>query len=187
MCGFIQRSGQTFSTPNLIQVILSGISMRRYWLVPAIVSIALSGCYSYRIFPKDSRDFAYDGPRARAYVTNPALKKEYRILVKSKIFDITGDSLEPSAIKIKLLPLERNFACGQPALLALFTLGQLPVLLPDRYKYTFQEIYPADSQYKSFELHVATRYWFWDLFSFAKDFDGKAGQALSAQYFKAEK
>jgi hypothetical protein len=72
-------------------------------------------------------------------------------------------------------------------LLALFTLGQLPVLLPDRYKYTFQEIYPADSQFKSFELHVATRYWFWDLFSFAKDFDGKAGQALSAQYFKAEK
>jgi len=148
-----------------------------------IASSALTSCYTYKIFPTDNRDFSYQGPRTTAYVTNPELKKEYSILVRSKIFNVTTDSLDNSAIKIKLFPLQRKLACGQPIVLTLLTLGQIPVLLPDNYRYTFQEIYPGDSQFKSFDLHVATRYWFWDFLYIKKDFNGKAGQTLSAQYF----
>jgi hypothetical protein len=120
-------------------------------------------------------------------VINPELKKDYSILVKSKIFDIIFDSLDNTAIKIRLVPLQKNLACGQGAIVTLISLGQLPVLIPDRYTYTFQEIYPGDSQFRSYDLHLATRYWFWDIFAINKNFSGKAGQILSAQYFATQK
>jgi hypothetical protein len=123
----------------------------------------------------------------KAFVINPTLKKEYSILAKSKIFDLTNDSLDSSAIKIKLFPIEKSYVCGQAAIVSLFSLGQFPVLMPDKYRYVFQEIYPADSQFRSYELTLATRYWFWDAFAFNKDFEGKAGKILGSKYLSKQK
>ena len=157
-----------------------------YILLIVLFCNTFCSCYTYKIYPKTDRHFSYAGNRSLAYVTNPSLKKEYAILHAAGIFELTTDSLDSRAIKIQLLPLKKGFTCGQPAVLSLFTLGQLPVIMPDSYTFIFQEIYPADSQYRSFQLHVATRIWFWDLFAFNKNFNGKAGQTLSAQYFHGQ-
>jgi len=134
----------------------------------------------------ESRHFTYDGPRKKAFITNPELKKECSILLKSNIFDVTTDSLDGSAVKVRLQPMQRQLACGQPILLSAFTLGQLPVLLTDRYFYSFEEVQQEQVEAKKFELHVAKQYWFWDMFVFKKNFKGKAGKALSAQYYQEQ-
>ncbi|HTQ64064.1 MAG TPA: hypothetical protein VMI12_04665 [Puia sp.] len=79
--------------------------------------------------------------------------------------------------------MKRNIACGEPALGSLITLGQVPVLLPDKYQYRFDEISNTVIVHKQQELEVATRYWFWDMFVFNKNFNKKAGQTLLAGYY----
>ena len=147
----------------------------------------LSSCYSYKIFPKEYRHFTYDGEKKIAFIVNPELSKETRILKKSGIFKLTDDSSDVSAVKIKLQPFERSFVCGEPILGSLITLGQVPVLLPDRYQYRFTEISGTDTTQKQFELKISTRYWFWDLFAFNKKFKQKAGQTLLAEYYSNPK
>jgi hypothetical protein len=70
---------------------------------------------------------------------------------------------------------------------SLITLGQMPVLLPDRYQLTFTEIQKADSTQRRFELLIATRFWFWDMFAINKKFNQKAGQALRSKYYNNDK
>lgn len=155
----------------------------RLCLLAILTALMFSSCYSYKIFPKEYRHFNYEGEKKTAYIINPELSKETHILKKSGIFNLTDDSLNVSAVKIQLQPLERSFVCGEPILGSLITLGQVPVLLPDRYQYTFTEISGTDTTQKQFELKIATRYWFWDMFAVNKKFKQKAGQTLLAEYY----
>jgi hypothetical protein len=153
--------------------------------LPIIISAALilfSSCYSYKIFPKETRDYTYSGPRQKAYILNPQLKKEYKILRSSKVFDLTSDSAEATII-IKLRPIKSRPSCGQPLTGSLVTLGQVPIYLPDRYQYSFEEISKDINTSHSFEIQIATRVWFWDIFVFNKKFDQKAGQVLLSDYY----
>jgi len=153
-------------------------------LLSAILPVLLlSSCYSYRIFPAAYRNYAYTGIKKKAYVINPELSKELKILEKGRVFELTPDSLDKSALQIRLNPLKHNLACGQPVLVSLVTLGQLPVLLPDRYQYSFDEINGRDTIQRKYELKIASRYWFWDMFAFNKKFQQKAGQTLLAEYY----
>lgn len=142
----------------------------------------MSSCYSYKIFPKEYRHFEANGERPVAFVTNPELKKEHQILQQSGIFILTSDSLTRACLKIKLHRLERAFVCGQPIIASVFTLGQLPVYFPDKYRYQFEVINNGETTLNDFDLLVATRYWFWDLFLFDKHFTKKAGKALLGNY-----
>lgn len=162
--------------------------MSRHEYMRMILAVILSGtlfssCFSYRIFPREDSKFVYEGAKKKAYVQNPALKKEYKILKRASIFELTDDSLDQAAVKIRLHPLTKRFSCGEPLLGSLITLGQVPVYLPDRYQYAFDEWQGSASTPRQFELHIATRYWFWDMFNFKKGFDKKAGQALLADYY----
>ncbi len=149
----------------------------------SIVSIIFSSCYSYKIFPKEYRNFTYNGEKQTAFITNPELKKEKEILEQSGIFVFTNDSLNNHSVKIKLHPITRNFSCGQPIIASAFTLGQVPVYFPDRYRYQFDEINNDGTTTKSFELLIAQRTWFWDMFVIHKRFKQKAGKALLANYY----
>jgi len=147
------------------------------------IYIFFCSCYSYKIFPKQARDFYYTGEKKEAFILNPELSKEFKILKASGIYKIIDDSSNNSVIRIKLYPMKRNIACGEPALGSLITLGQVPVLLPDKYQYRFDEISNTVIVHKQQELEVATRYWFWDMFVFNKNFNKKAGQTLLAGYY----
>jgi hypothetical protein len=152
-----------------------------------ITTILFSSCYSYKIFPKEDRRFTYTGERKKAFILNPQLSKEFKILKESGIYNFTNDSSADSVIKIRLSPLQARFVCGEPMIASLITLGQMPVLLPDRYQLTFTEIQKADSTQRRFELLIATRFWFWDMFAINKKFNQKAGQALRSKYYNNDK
>jgi hypothetical protein len=90
-------------------------------------------------------------------------------------------------LRIKLHALHRiGPLCGEPILAGAFTLGQFPVYLPDKYDYQFELISERDTTLKSFDLMIATRYWFWDMFLFGKNFSKKAGKALLANYYSRD-
>ena len=156
----------------------------RTLLLPIFLTTLLSSCYSYKIFPKEHRTFRYTGERKKAVILNPELVKEFEIFQRTGIFEITNDSLDDSAVKIRLRPMQKSFVCGQAGVVFLGSLGHLPVLLPDRYLYSFEEIENAATVQRQFELKIATRYWFWDLFAFRKGFTKKAGQTLLAEYYR---
>jgi hypothetical protein len=146
------------------------------------VTLLLTSCYSYKIFPVAYRDFCYNGEKQTAYILNPELAKEKEILKGAGIFAFT-DSLSKDCMTIKLRPLERRLSCGQPIIASLFTLGQVPVYFTDRYNYQFDEIEHGDTILKRFELLVAQRTWFWDMFKVHKRFNQQASQALLASYY----
>ena len=155
----------------------------KYFILLTSTSILLSSCYTYKIFPEEYKNVTYSGARQVAYILNPELRKEYKILQSSKIFELTYDSSDKSAIKIKLLPIKKGSACGQPLTASLLTLGQVPIYLPDTYEYTFDELKETETIGHRFEMRIATRIWFWDMFLLKKNFEQKAGQVLSVKYY----
>ena len=148
-----------------------------------IILLLFSSCYAYKIYPKEARKFTYGGSRKEAFVVNPKLSKEYTILKRSGIFKIVEDGNDTTVIWIKLYPVARTFVCSEPILASAVTLGQWPVTLPDQYQFEFDEIHRGVIVHKRFDLKVATRYWFWDMFTFDKNFKKKAGQTLLAGYY----
>jgi hypothetical protein len=144
------------------------------------LAIAFSSCYSYKIFPQEYRRVQPPAEKENAYIINPELKKEKEIFAGSGIFNIVTDS--NAAVKIKLYPLRQSWVCGQPLTASMLTLGQLPVYLTDRYFFEFDEINNGRLLNKKYELRVAKRVWFWDMFVFKKNFNKKAAQTLLGNY-----
>ena len=145
-----------------------------------LLPVFLSGCYAYKVFPKNYRDIKVPAAAETAYVVNPELKKEMKIFQYSGLYNISNDS--NCHLKIRLHKIERGFTCGNGIVGWAILLGQLPVYMPDRYKYSFEEVRADESKQLSFELQVAQRYWFWDMFTFQKNFSKQAGKALSGNY-----
>ena len=146
-----------------------------------IVTFLNSGCYTYKVFPKEYRKLENGTDKKNAYLINDSLKKEAEILKYSDIFNITTDSTKAD-LKIKLYPIERNWVCGQPLTLSMITIGQMPVYLPDLYFFKFDEIQKDIIVENKMQLKLAKRVWFWDMFGFNKRFEEKAGKALLGNY-----
>ena len=144
----------------------------------------ISGCYSYRIYPKLLRDFKAPAPTTTVYIENPELKREYAILQNSGIYNITNDST--CASRIRLHKIKQRFACGNAVPAWLIFLGQLPMHLPDLNQYSFEEIKNGDTTTIDTRLSVVKRYWFWDIFSRKKNFNKEAGKALAINYYNPQ-
>jgi len=154
--------------------------------LPLVLMLALvtPGCFSYRVFPKQYRDFKVPAATKTVYIDNPRLKRELSILKGSGIYNITDDSTCTS--RIKLHRMEERIACGNGfAIWALF-LGQFPMSLPDNRTYSFEEIVQSDTTAIKVDLLIVQRYWFWDIFSRKKDFNKEAGKALAANYYSQQ-
>ncbi|WP_143102049.1 hypothetical protein [Flavobacterium phragmitis] len=100
---------------------------------------------------------------------------------KSNLFTFTTDSTQAD-LKIQLYPIKQYPSCGNPLVAQFITLGQLPVYLPNNYEYQFDRVKKGEITSQTFNLQITQRYWFWDLFTFNKNFVKKAGQVLSAKY-----
>ena len=154
---------------------------KTYLIILGFLTILCSSCYSYKIYPKEYRKLENDSPKRIAYVENDTLKKELKILASSELFEIITDSTKAD-LKIKLYPIEQSFVCGQPLTISMLTIGQLPVYLPDRYFYRFDEIENGKVTKRKLELKIAQRVWFWDMFAFNKKFEKKAGKSVLGEY-----
>ncbi|MFT3846977.1 MAG: hypothetical protein QM725_18110 [Lacibacter sp.] len=158
----------------------------RITIFSVLIILLLTSCYSYKIFPKEYRNPAPVINKINAFVVNPELTKEYEILKSAEIYTITTDS-NLADIQVKLYKIEKLFVCGQPAIGSLITLGQIPVYLPDKYFFTIDEIRKGEITKTKFELRIATRIWFWDMFNFKKNFNQKAGQCFRGNYYELKK
>lgn len=145
------------------------------------MAILCSSCYSYKVYPKEYRKLENDNPKRSAYVMNDTLKKELEILTSSELFEVISDSTKAD-LKVKLYPIKQNLVCGQPLTISMLTVGQLPVFLPDRYFYQFDEIENGKLTEHKLELKITQRVWFWDMFAFNKKFEEKAGKAVLGEY-----
>lgn len=154
----------------------------RYFVFLVIVCCLIS-CYSYKIFPTENAAIKTDMPRKKAFILNPQLKKEYSILYKSNLFDIVSDSTDKAAVKIELYPLESGVACaGTVYPLPVLTLGQVPQTVRNTYSFKFAEITEQGVNQKQIDLQMGEQIWFWHMFTFRKNFEGKAGKLLNMEY-----
>lgn len=150
----------------------------------ALVCFSLYGCYSYRIFPKEDRNFVPPDPTRSAWIVNPELKKEAEILKGAGIY-VLANSPNEADCNILLQPLDKMFICGNGLIVHAVLLGQVPLTLTDRYYFSYQEINGKDSVTHNFDLKVAQRYWFWDMFIFRKRLPEKLSHSLAANYYRS--
>ena len=160
--------------------------MKKYHFILLSLLVLMNfSCYTFKVFPIEYRKLENLNVKKNAYVINDSLKKEFKIIKASNIFNIVVDSSNAD-LKIKLYPISRSWTCGQPLTLSMITVGQLPVYLPDRYYFKFDEINNDDIIEKNIELKIAQRFWFWDMFVFNKRFEEKAGKVLLGVYMNKE-
>lgn len=158
-------------------------------------------CYSYRAsFKKHGKTDAdirgqedLHRNRKRAYVTfgHGAGKEEYLILKHSGIFDLVDDRTSAD-VRIVLHLMHRRLASGMATIITIFSLGQIPISMHDRYFLSFDEIQEdketkeqkqlSSKTKKEFEIVVKKRIWFWDIFSRRRDYRVEAAKALKWQY-----
>ncbi|WP_289661838.1 hypothetical protein [Flavobacterium panacagri] len=151
-----------------------------------LIILLFNSCYSYKVYPKEYRKIQNKESKETVYILNDSLKQEFKILKKSNLFTFTTDSTQTD-LKIKLYPIKQYPSCGNPLIAQVITLGQLPVYLPNNYEYQFDRVKKGKITSQTFSLQVTQRYWFWDLFTFNKNFERKAGQVLSAKYQEEKK
>jgi hypothetical protein len=152
-------------------------------IVLICLPVLLTSCYSYRINNKEYRDYKYHGERSYAYVTNPQMKKEYRILKKSGIFILTTDSLQPNCVKVNLQPLGHGFSCGMGIIPFIFTLGVLPGGVDNSCTYKFTVTKDTVTRNHAYFLNIDKRFWWPDLVSFRKNYAKAAGKVLRGNYY----
>ncbi len=154
--------------------------MRAICFSTLAVSLILCSCYSYVVFPEKYRELSDSFPKTSAYVINPELEEELNVLKTSGIYSLVSDS--SCLTRIRLRKLDRS-ACGNSVspLLEL-TLGLIPLYAPDRYYYSFDEISRTDTTQLTFELKVARRVSFYEIFRSQKDLNSKLAQALKGEY-----
>lgn len=168
----------------MLKILISNCLSRLLILV--VLSILCSACYSYRVYPKEYRKLYSEQPRRSVYVQNDSLSQELSIIIASNLFDIITDSTEAD-LTLKLYPIQQSFVCGQPLTFSMITLGQIPIILPDRYIFRFDEIDNKVVTERVLELKIAQRVWFWDMFIFNKNFEQNAVKALLGEYLSNEK
>lgn len=141
----------------------------------------LTGCTSYVVFPKHIRGMTVPENPPEAYIINPELEREYKILEISGLFSISDNrSVE---ISITLEPMKTDiWPCGNPRLYSAMLLGIIPAYLPDKYYYNFIEERPDTVIHHQFELKVAERFSLWDIFLINPGKDRRLGEALRGEY-----
>jgi hypothetical protein len=130
-----------------------------------------ASCFSYR--PHNSRKSArpFEQPeRQTVFVTNQAeFSREYKILRKSGLYNITQDTSAESKIKLNKMTNNTRVGCvtGQVMVMCLF-LGQYPVTFPESYTFTYELIANKELKVVEYDVALNKRIWFWDLLSVKK-------------------
>jgi len=155
---------------------------KQYLILFGLIVVLNSGCYTYKVFPKEFRKIENKEIQLKAYVVNNILEEELKILKSSEIFEIVEDSLNID-LMIKLYQIKKMETSynRKSAAISLLTLYQIPYYNYHVYKFKFDEIKNNRITKKEFELNVATRVWFWDMFTY-KGYSREMGKSLLGKY-----
>jgi len=75
-----------------------------------------------------------------------------------------------------------SVTCSGSVPLPILVLGQIPLTLHDQYTFKFMEISGQNIVQKNINMTIGQQYWFWHMFKFKKNFEGKAGKLLNMEY-----
>ncbi|MBN9336286.1 MAG: hypothetical protein J0I88_00315 [Chryseobacterium sp.] len=157
--------------------------MNKAFFLILITLLFVSCVPSYRISHKIYKEAKPSTNKAKAFVINKELKKEYKILEKSQIYELVED--DSYQVKIKLDSMKTTLVCGNGMAGSMLTFGLLPSSLPDEYYYGFQEIGDENKKFE-FNLQVIQSLWLFNMF-YPKGFSKQAGKALLASYQERNK
>ena len=157
--------------------------MNKVFSLILITLLFVSCVPSYRISHKIYKDAKPSSNRIKAFVINKDLKREYKILEKSQIYQLVED--DSYQVKIKLDSMKINRVCGNGMAGSMLTFGLLPSFLPDKYLYTFEEIGDENKKFV-FNLEVIQSLWLFNRFS-AIRLSEVAGNPLLASYQEKNK
>lgn len=124
------------------------------------VILFLSGCTSNMYVADKKLSMTLPVEKTIVYVTNQDIGEPYDILVRSGIYKITNLSSNPN--KLTLEPIEDGVMCGMPLFSSMFSLGIIPVRLPniDTFRYVIET--PGSKIKYSHRLNVYTRVSLWE-------------------------
>jgi hypothetical protein len=124
-------------------------------------AILLSGCTSTTYFAgKKSEVKRFDGGAVPVYVTNPEMAPEYRILQLSGIYNLSSNP--ESARRITLHKMTRLPACGNPMIASAFTLGIVPVVLPNPWYFGYEVEESGGVELVQHHLSLRERFSIWE-------------------------
>ena len=161
---------------NVLTLGALGKKAMRNWVVVFLFTV--SGCAGHlRYVGPEVAELPAD-QRPVAYVLNSEMKQEMAVLEASSIYKLSSDPSTPS--KIRLEPMERMLACGNPLIGSMFTLGLMPVHLPDGYTMRFSEEGPLGKKEFAYVLNMHYRYSLWERFYIFSNEDKELGAAVRA-------
>lgn len=158
------------------------ILKKQHLISLGLIAVLNSNCYTYKVFPKEFRKIENKEIQRKVYIVNNILEEELEILKSSELFEIVEDSLDADLI-IKLYQIKKIETSynRSSAAISLLTLYQIPYFNHHAYEFKFDEIKNNKITKKEFELNVATRVWFWDMFTY-KGYSKEMGKSLLGKY-----
>ncbi|OYU82019.1 MAG: hypothetical protein CFE23_01590 [Flavobacterium sp. BFFFF1] len=162
------------------------MKQKLFFLTLLLLSVLATSCNSWQVMPREYRHVKIKSEREKAYVVNKdSLKKQYKILRKSEIFELTDDATTPLKITLAQPSIGRlGPSCGTGAVTALFvTLGQLPIHMEDGEVFSFEENRDGKITTREFRIELRQTMWFWNMFLFDQNRNKKLARGLRGHYY----
>lgn len=151
------------------------------WILPVYFSV--SGCTGHLYF--DGENLAADPHPSTAYVENPQLQHEFKILNYSGLYQLVD---QPNAeTHIVLRPMQIMPGCGNPVAVSALTLGLIPASIPQTYFFTFDTMQHGKKQTHTYTLAMLYTYSFYESLYLFYNEDREMGNALRAAVHDARK
>lgn len=152
-----------------------------------LASASLWSCFpSYNTSSKEYRKVKADFPKQKVFVMNKELKKEYKILKHSGIYELVDDSTNTA--KIQLYPMKiYSPNCGNPMIGSMLTVGLIPSYFSYSNSYNYDLIQNKVTENHQYKLEVYQSLWLFNIFRMGKTFSNQSGKALLGSYLATNK
>jgi hypothetical protein len=140
-----------------------------------VLALLASGCATTPHLSVAKTALPFRDHGAPVFVTNPELKREHAILMKSGIYRLS-DTPE-GAHRLTLRPIVQHGRCGNPLMLSAFTVGVVPGFLPAAMYFGYDLEVDGTSQLVMHQLPLYERFSLWERLA-ARDSDEVISEAL---------
>lgn len=155
--------------------------LRAIALLPLLLTLAACNAHIHYRGPEAEPPPA--SMRPVAYITNPELRHEARIIKESQLYRLSANPAAPE--RITLQPLLHHGGCGNGLIALMFTLGIVPVSLPDVYTLNYILQDASGTHQLSYVLNLEYTVSLWENFYIFTNDDEELGHALRAQVVNA--
>ena len=144
--------------------------------IAILAAFCLGGCASTLHLEAKSHLQKFEGGAQAVYVTNPELRREYGILLDSRIYPLSRDPNSPR--RLTLQPLRTSARCANPIALTYLSFGIIPGWLPGALTFQYDLVSLGKTEPFAHHLPVYERISLWEVL-FRQDQEKVLAQALA--------